>query len=130
MENEWQELSKSEDFNALEIGANAGDKLKIEACITTDLKIEKDAVITLETPVIQRLTNRVYTVDGNVTIYNPKDYISFEKNYNGKFNQLNSRFTYFINDKAPIKSISSEQKLLLDEQRKLIEKLQKQLCEK
>lgn len=115
LENEWQELSKSEDFNALEIGANAGDKLKIEACITTDLKTEKDAVITLETPVIQRLTNRVYTVDGNVTIYNPKDYISFEKNYNGKFNQLNSRFTYFINDKAPIKSISSEQKLLLDD---------------
>lgn len=110
---EWTEFTDTLSFDAMEIGANSGDKIKIEAYAENS----SNAVITLGTPIIQRLANRQYTETGNITVYKPSDYTAFEKGYNGSFIQLNSRFTYSFNDGAliPVKSNSAEQKLLAND---------------
>lgn len=106
----YAEFTESIDFDALEIGALKGDKIIIEACAENSNK----AVLNMAAPVMQRLSNRQYTENGNETVYNPMDYTAFEKYYNGKFAQLNSRFTYFFDGKSPIKTDSYNKKLILD----------------
>lgn len=111
-EGEWAEFTETLNFDALEIGANVGNTLRIEMMAEDS----GNAVVNMATPVIQRLSNRQYTENGNVTVYKPSDYTAFEKNYNGAFTQLESRFTYSFGDGTvvPIRQTSVYGKLYAD----------------
>ena len=109
---EWATFTENLAFDAIEFGANAGDKIKVEAKVENS----SNSVISMATPVIQRLSNLIYTETGNTTVYKPNDYTAFEKNFNGNFEQLASRFTYSFGDgaKVPTKANSGESKLIVD----------------
>lgn len=108
---DWEEFTESTVFDAIEIGANSGDKIKIEAYAENC----SNSVLNMAVPAFIKLTNRQYTETGNITVYNPKDYIAFEKGYNGDFEQLSSRFTYFFDEKAVSKTYSADQRFSLDQ---------------
>ena len=111
-DSEWAKFTETLKFDALEIGANVGNTFRIEMMAEGS----ENAVVNMATPVIQRLTNRQYTENGNITVYNPLDYTAFEKNYNDKFTQLASRYTYSFGDGTivPIRQNSVEGKLYAD----------------
>ena len=111
-DSEWAEFTESLNLDALEIGANVGNTLRIEMVADGSA----NAVINMATPVIQRLNNRQYTESGNVTVYKPSDYTAFEKNYNGTFVQLASRYTYTFGDGTvvPTRQTSADGKLYAD----------------
>ncbi len=109
---EWAEFAEELLLDAMEIGANVGNTVRIEMLAEGSV----NAVVNMATPIVQYLTNRQYTETGNVTVYKPSDYTAFEKNYNGAFYQLASRFTYSFGDGTvvPNHQTSIDNKLYAD----------------
>lgn len=111
-DSEWSEFTDILSLDAMEIGANVGNTIRIEMLAEGSV----NAVVNMATPIVQYLTNRQYTETGNVTVYKPSDYTAFEKNYNGAFYQLASRFTYSFGDGTvvPNHQASTDNKLYAD----------------
>lgn len=102
-------------FNAIEFGADTGDKIVFQAYVVSAEDSTEPVVIGLGTPIMQRLSNRVFTETGNSTIYRPIDYVAFEDGYKGDFIQLDSRFVYNINGTAVSLSDTNGRKLSVDD---------------
>lgn len=111
---EWHSYTAStESISALELSGEAGDIFTLQI-YSKAVEDSEEIIIGLGTPVIKKLSNRIYTPTGNTTVYRPADYIAFEEDYYGEFIQLNSRFTYQFTDttsKVPTLADSNELRL-------------------
>lgn len=83
------------DWEPLEVSANAGDTLRIEA---TAVKVPHDGDVVrlgLGTPTIHRKGNPVVTPEGYISIYSTADYLPYlDDGYNGAFSPLTGRWNY------------------------------------
>lgn len=90
---EWYSFSgESGKIPALELGLNAGDNLTLQVYAAKEGS--EDIVLGLGAPVVQKLSNRVFTDSGSVTVYAPSDYTAFENKYSGAAVPLASRFNF------------------------------------
>ena len=85
----------------LEMGLSSGTQ------VTVTVYADKKTTVSLGTPVIVKLNNKLITDTGSVSVYAPQSYLAFEKDHKGEFVALASRFNYTFDGKSPIYSDSS-----------------------
>lgn len=113
---DWYSVANANGtFSALELGADAGEQIILQVYGVSAEDSTEPMVIGLGTPIIQRLSNRVFTETGNTTIYNPADYTAFEDGYSGEYIQLDSRFIYSIGGTEVSGTNASSKKIYVDD---------------